>query len=81
MVPSGFRRIAHLCFINQFSENDISWPQQPLTKKVQKFNMIFHYSTPNFFFHNIRIKLNSNAWMTLKSLAVVVQALKLLRPQ
>ena len=64
-----------------FQENDISWPKQPLTKKVQKFNMIFHYSTPNFFFHNIRIKLNSNAWMTLKSLAVVFQASKLLQPQ
>ena len=82
MVPSDFRRIAHLCFINQFSKkNDISWPQQPLTERVQKFNMIFHDSTQNFFFQNIKIKLNSNAWMTLKSSVVVFQALKLLQLQ
>ena len=34
MVPGGFRRIALLCFINQFWINDIGWPQQPLTEKV-----------------------------------------------
>ena len=28
-----------------FQKNDIEWPQQPLTKKMQKFNMIFHDST------------------------------------
>ena len=28
-----------------FQKNDIDWPQQPLTKKMQKFNMIFHDST------------------------------------
>ena len=32
----------------------ISWPQQPLTEKVQKFNMMFHDSAPNLFFHNIK---------------------------
>ena len=37
MVPSGFRRIAYLCFINQFSKkkNDISWPQKPLQEEDQ----------------------------------------------
>jgi hypothetical protein len=50
MVPSGFRRIAHLCFINQFSKNDITWPQQPLTEKMRKFNMIFHDSTQITFY-------------------------------
>ena len=28
-----------------FHKNYISWPQQPPTEKVQKFNMIFHDST------------------------------------
>ena len=28
-----------------FQKNDNEWPQQPLTKKMQKFNMIFHDST------------------------------------
>ena len=34
MVPSGFRRFGHLSFLNQFSKNNIGWPQQPLTEKV-----------------------------------------------
>ena len=34
-----------------------------------------------FFFQNIKIKLNSNAWMTLKSSVVIFQALKPLQPQ
>ena len=60
----------------------MSWPQQPLTEKVQKFNMILHDSTQNnFFFQKIKIKLNSNAWMILKSSVVVFQALNLLQPQ
>ena len=33
------------------------------------------------FFQNIKIKLNSNAWMTLKSSVVILQALKPLQPQ
>ena len=33
------------------------------------------------FFQNIKIKLNSNAWMTLKSSVVIFQALKPLQPQ
>ena len=49
MVPSGFRRIAHLCSSTSFHENYISWPQQPPTEKVQKFNMIFHDCTKNIF--------------------------------
>ena len=64
-----------------FQKNDIGWPQQPLTEKVLKFNMIFHDSTPNFFFRNIKIKLTSNAWMTLKSSVVIFQASETLLPQ
>ena len=33
-----------------FQKNDIGWPQQPLTEKVIKFNMIFYNSTPKNFF-------------------------------
>ena len=64
-----------------FQKNYIGWPQQPLTEKVLKFNMIFHDSTQKIFFQNIKIKLNSNAWMTLKSSVVIFQALKPLQPQ
>ena len=32
-------------------------------------------------FQNMKIKLNSNAWMTLKSSVVIFQALKPLQPQ
>ena len=65
-----------------FQKNDIGWPQQPPTEKVLKLNMIFHDSTPQkTFFQNIKIKLNSNAWMTLKSSVVIFQALKPLQPQ
>ena len=33
-----------------FQKNDLSWPQQPPREKVQKFNMIFHDSTPKKLF-------------------------------
>ena len=29
-----------------FQKSSIGWPQQPLTEKVLKFNLIFHDSTP-----------------------------------
>ena len=51
-----------------FQINDNGWPQQPRTEKVLKFHMIFHDSTQKkTFFQIIKIKVNSNAWMTLKS--------------
>ena len=36
-----------------FQKSSIGWPQQPLTEKVPKFNLIFHDSTPKekFFKH------------------------------
>ena len=40
----------YFAYLTSFQKNDISWPQQPLTEKVQKFNMIFHDSTQNNFF-------------------------------
>ena len=42
MVPSGL----HICVSStSFHKNDIIWPQQPRTEKLQKLNMIFHDST------------------------------------
>ena len=74
MVPSGFKR---LCVSStSFQKTDIGCPQQPPTEKVLKFNMIFHDSTQKNFFQDVKIKLNSNAWMTLKSSVVIFQALK-----
>ena len=32
-----------------FQKSNIGWPQQPLTERVLKFNMIFPYSTPFFY--------------------------------
>ena len=64
-----------------FQKNDIGWPQQPLTEKVVKFNMILHDSTQKKFFQHTKLKLNPNAWMTLKSSVVTSQALKPLQPQ
>ena len=60
-----------------FQKSSIGWPQQPLTEKELKFNLIFHDYTPKkYFFQNIKIKLNSRAWMTLKSPVLILQALE-----
>ena len=64
-----------------FQKSNISWPQQPLTKNVVNFNMIFHESTKSIFFQNIKIKLNSRTWMTLKSSVEIFQTLEPLQPQ
>ena len=67
----------HFCVSStSFQKFDIGWPQQPPTENMLKFNMIL-----KTFFLNIRIKLNSDAWMTLKSSIVIFQALKPLQPQ
>ena len=76
MVPSGFKRFVLLCFINQFLKNDICWPQQPLTEKVLKIQYHNSWLYPKKLFSNIKIKLNSNAWMIPKSSVVILQALK-----
>ena len=52
---------------SSFQKSCIGWPQQPLTEKMLKFNLIFHDSIPKNIFQNIKIKLNSRTWMTLKS--------------
>jgi hypothetical protein len=69
----------YFAYLTSFQKNDIGWPQQPPTEKMLKFNMTFHDS--NLFFQNIKIKLNYNAWITLKSSLVIFQALKPLQPQ
>ena len=33
-----------------FQKSNIDWPQQPLTEKMRKFNMIFHDSAQKTFF-------------------------------
>ena len=81
MVLSGFRRFGIWVSSTNFPKKNIDWLQQPLTEKVLKFNMIFHDSTKTFFFQNIKIKLNSRTWMTLKSSVVIFQALEPLQPQ
>ena len=41
----------HFCVSStSFEKNDIGWPQQPLTEKVLKFNLIYHDSTPKNIF-------------------------------
>ena len=45
-----------LKFETSFQKNYIGWPQQPSTEKEQKFKIIFHDSTKNFFFQNIKNK-------------------------
>ena len=39
-----------------FQKNEIGWPQQPLTEKVLKFNMIFYDSTPKNAFSKHKYK-------------------------
>ena len=64
-----------------FQKSNISWPQQPPTKKVVNFNMIYHKSSKSIFFQNIKIKLNSRTWMTQKSSVEIFQTLEPLQPQ
>ena len=57
LVASGVVDI--LVSSTSFQKIDIGWPQQPWTKKVVNFNVIFHESNKSIFFQNIKIKLNS----------------------
>ena len=64
-----------------FLKSNISWTQQPPTNKVVNFNMIFYESTKSIFFLNIKIKLKSRIWMTLKSSVVIFKTLEPLQSQ
>ena len=69
-----------MSFIDQCSsqKGNIGWPQQPLTEKVLKFNLIFHDSTPKKYFSKHQNKAEfknlddsevlSSDFKTLKSL-------------
>ena len=64
-----------------FQNINTGWPQQPLTERVLKFNMIFPDSIPFFSLQNIKVRLNLRTWMTLKSSVVIFQTLEPQRPQ
>ena len=65
----------------KFQKCNIGWPRQPLTENMLRFNMIFFMIPPNIFFQNIKIKLNSRTWITLKSSVVIFQSLEHLQLQ
>ena len=55
-----------------FKQINIGWPPQPPTEKVLKLILLT--------FQNIKMKLNSRTWMTLKSSVVIFQASEPLQP-
>ena len=55
------RGIKFCVSLTSFQKKDIGWPQEPLTEKVLKSNMILLDSTKKKFFRNIKLKLNLNA--------------------
>ena len=59
-----------------FQKRNIGWPHQPPTEKLLKFNLIFHDSTKQVILSKHQNKLNSRAWMTLKSSVVIFEPLK-----
>ena len=72
----------HICVLStSFQKNDISWPPQPLTEKVQKFNMIFHDSTPKNFFSKHKNKTEFKCLDDFEVISSDFQALKPLQPQ
>ena len=62
-------------------KSSIGWPQQPPTEKMLNSIWYFMILPRKTFFQNIKIKLNSNAWITLRSPVVIFQPLKPLQPQ
>ena len=79
--PMCFWEMLNFAYLARFQKNYIGWPQQPPTEKMLRFNMIFHDSAKKNFFQTIKIKLDSNAWITLRSSVVIFQPLKPLQPQ
>ena len=71
----------HICVSStSFQKNDMSWPQQPLTEKVQKFNMTFHDSTQKFFFQfeiNAKMVISKNQWRSTGGEAVEASSCQL----
>ena len=56
LFENGFA-ILRLGIFDIFKKSNIRWPQQPLTEKVLKFNMILTHSVEIYFFQTIKIKL------------------------
>ena len=75
-------RSTHLCFINQFSKKLHRLASTASDRKGAKFQLDTSWFYPKILsFQNIKIKLNSRTWMTLKSPIVIFQALEPLQPQ
>ena len=75
-------RTTHLCFINQFSKKKLWLASTASDRKGAKIQLDISWFYPKIlFFQNIKIKLNSRTWMTLKSPIVIFQALEPLQPQ
>jgi hypothetical protein len=54
---AAWSRMLPICVSStSFQKSSICWPQQPLTEKVLKFNMIFHDSTPKNIFSKYQNK-------------------------
>ena len=64
-----------------FQKNDIGWPQQPLTEKVLKFNLIFHDSTKRNFVSKHPNKAEFENLVTSEVLSSDFLVLKHLQPQ
>jgi hypothetical protein len=64
-----------------FQKSTLCWPQQPLTEKVLKFNLINHGSTPQNFFSKSYNKAESKNLDDSEVLSSDFQALESLQPQ
>ena len=64
-----------------FKKSNIGRPQQPQTEKVWNQTWYFMIPPKIFFSKNIKMKLSSITWMTLKSSVVIFTALELLLSQ
>ena len=74
-------RTTHLCFINQFSKKKLWLASTASDRKGAKIQLDISWFYPKIlFFQNIKIKLNSRTWMTLKSPIMIFQALEPLQP-
>ena len=64
-----------------FQESNIGWPQQPPTKRVLKFNIIFHDSTKIFCFSKHQSKAKFKNLDDTEVLSSDFQALEPMQPQ
>ena len=49
-LAAGSQELPICVSSTNFQKSSIGWPQQPLTEKVLKFNLIFNDSTPKKYF-------------------------------